>query len=111
MKLLYDANLSPALVRNLSDVYPNSSHVFAHSEMQYDDRAIWSHARDSQFAIVSKDTDFAHLSMLFGPPPKVVLLAVGNASTNQIEQLLRRDAGLVGLFFENDRSGLLILRR
>jgi predicted nuclease of predicted toxin-antitoxin system len=28
MKLLFDHNLSPRLVRNLADLYPNSQHVF-----------------------------------------------------------------------------------
>lgn len=28
MKLLFDQNLAPALVRRLSDIYPHSSHVF-----------------------------------------------------------------------------------
>jgi Domain of unknown function (DUF5615) len=32
MKLLFDHNLSPRLVRNLADLYPNSQHVFLSAE-------------------------------------------------------------------------------
>lgn len=110
MKLLFDANLSPRLVRKLREVYPGSSHVSVHPGLQYDDRAIWQHAQKLQFAVVSKDNDFAHLSMLYGPPPKVVLLAVGNATTKVIEKLMLRDAGLIGQFIEHETTGLLILR-
>lgn len=108
--LLFDANLSPRLVRSLRDVYPGSSHVTVIAGLQYDDRVIWQHAKEMQFAVVSKDNDFVHLSMLFGPPPKVILLAVGNAPTKVIEKLMRKDAGLIGQFLEHETTGLLILR-
>jgi predicted nuclease of predicted toxin-antitoxin system len=36
MKFLFDHNLSPRLVRNFADLYPNSQHVFP-IEMDRDD--------------------------------------------------------------------------
>lgn len=34
--------------------------------------------------VVSKDSDFRQLAFLFGPPPKVMWLRVGNASTARV---------------------------
>jgi predicted nuclease of predicted toxin-antitoxin system len=43
--------------------------------------------------IVSKDSDFRQRSFLFGAPPKVVSIALGNCSTKAIEDTLRRHFG------------------
>jgi predicted nuclease of predicted toxin-antitoxin system len=108
--LIFDANLSATLVRSLRDVYPGSSHVSGHAGLQHNDRAIWDHALKGRYAIVSKDSDYAHFSLLYGPPPKVILLAIGNCSTIEIDRLLRRNAGVVRAFLEDETTGLLVLR-
>ncbi len=110
MKLLFDANLSPGLARSLTDLFADCEHVFHYGDLQHDDHAIWEHATKSNAVIVSKDTDFSHMSMLWGPPPKVIWLAVGNASTGQIEKLLRSNVAMIGAFMEKEDVGLLILR-
>ncbi|MGH9113753.1 MAG: DUF5615 family PIN-like protein [Acidimicrobiales bacterium] len=38
--------------------------------------------------IVSKDSDFRQLAFLYGPPPKVMWLRVGNASTATVLQVI-----------------------
>ena len=85
MKLFLDQNLSRRLVGRLSNEYPGSGHV---TEVGLDiasDRAIWEYAGERDYVIVSKDTDFRQLAFLYGPPPKVVWLRVGNVSTSVIE--------------------------
>jgi len=72
MKLLFDQNLSSALVSRLSDLFPESIHVKNVGVMQSDDGVIWSYAREHGFTTVSKDSDFQQRSLLFGAPPKVV---------------------------------------
>lgn len=52
------------------------------------DDAVWDYAKVQGFAIVSKDSDFAERSFLYGSPPKVVWIRLGNCSTATIEQLL-----------------------
>jgi predicted nuclease of predicted toxin-antitoxin system len=74
MKLLLDANLSPALVSAISDIYPGSTHVFAQGDLGSDDKAIWELAKRADFSIATKDVDFLELSLLHGAPPKVVFL-------------------------------------
>jgi predicted nuclease of predicted toxin-antitoxin system len=71
--------------------------------------AIWEHARNNGFAIVSKDGDFHHLSMLRGAPPRVIWLRVGNASTADILRLLLAQEDAIKRFEKNDASTFLVL--
>lgn len=111
MRLLFDQNLSRHLVRRLADAYPDSAHV---AEVGLDvatDRVVWDYAGVEGFALVSKDTDFRQLAFLYGPPPKVIWLRVGNVSTSVIEDLLRASVTVVGLFGESDEESFLVLSR
>jgi len=49
---------------------------------------VWEYAKQFGFTIVSKDTDFSQRGFLFGPPPKVVWIRLGNCSTKEIEDVL-----------------------
>ena len=74
-----------------------------------DDPTIWDYAKDNDFMIVSKDADMHDLSLVFGNPPKVVWLRIGNCSTRQIEELLRLDYDVIRLFYEDENVSLLVL--
>lgn len=89
MKLLFDQNLAPSLVRRLADAYPGSAHTQPLGLGEADDRTIWDYARDHGFAIVSKDSDFQQLSVREGPPPKVVWVRLGNCTVDEVAELLR----------------------
>lgn len=78
MKLLFDHNLSYRLVPALASLYPGSVHVRDLGMTTVDDDVIWNYARQHELAIVSKDSDFYYRSMLFGHPPKVVWIRLGN---------------------------------
>ncbi|MGH8729532.1 MAG: DUF5615 family PIN-like protein [Burkholderiales bacterium] len=65
-------------------MFPDSQHVDGAGLRGQPDTAVWQHARQYGFAIVSKDDDFRQLSFLHGAPPKVIWLSVGNAGTNAI---------------------------
>ncbi len=79
MKLLFDENLSPAPSRRLSDLFPNSVHVRNVGMKAADDPIVWNYATDNDFMIVSKNADMHDLSLLFGNPPKVIWLRLGNS--------------------------------
>jgi predicted nuclease of predicted toxin-antitoxin system len=64
VKLLFDANLSPALVKGLSTEYPNSAHVRDVGLRIASDEEVWIYAKANEFAIVSKDTDFRERSFV-----------------------------------------------
>ena len=73
------------------------------------DPIVWNYAKDNDFMIVSKDADMHDLSLVFGNPPKVVWLRLGNCSTRQVEKVLRQDFGVIKLFYEDDSLSLLAL--
>src|SRR5215210_8208738 len=107
MKLLFDQNLSPRLIRRLADLYPGSDHVFELGLERADDIEVWKHALEHGFMITSKDSDFNELSVVHGFPPKVVWIRRGNCSTHEIEQMLRQDYELVEDLELNPTKGIL----
>ena len=74
-----------------------------------DDPIVWDYAKDNDFMIVSKDADMHDLSLVFGNPPKVIRLRLGNCSTRQVEELLRLNFDVVELFYEDENVSLLVL--
>lgn len=64
MKLLFDQNLSPRLVKLLKDVYPDASHVYLVHLDQATDIAVWEYVQQHGCAIVTRDVDFIELGML-----------------------------------------------
>ncbi len=90
MRLLLDQNLSPWLIDLLADLYPGSQHVRSVGLGAANDEQVWSYAAREGLAIVSKDTDFHQRSFLFGGPPKVIWIRLGNCSTDDIARLLRQ---------------------
>jgi len=109
VKLLFDENLSPKLPRLLADLFPDSLHVRDVGMKATDDPIVWDYAKGDDFMIVSKDADMHDLSLVFGNPPKVVWLRLGNCSTRQVENLLRRDFDVIKLFYEDEYVSLLAL--
>jgi predicted nuclease of predicted toxin-antitoxin system len=109
VKLLFDQNLSPRLVQALQKEFPDSRHVREVGLQEATDAVVWQYAAQQGFAIVTKDADFHQRSFLFGHPPKVIWVRVGNASTVKIETLLRRRAADVDAFCSDLESAFLIL--
>lgn len=109
MKLFFDQNLSHRLVQALQKEFPDSRHVRQVRLQEATDAVVWQYAVQQGFAIVTKDADFHQRSFLFGHPPKVIWVRVGNASTAKIEALLRRRAADVDAFCSDLESAFLIL--
>lgn len=109
MKLLFDHNLSPRLVNLLADLYPDSQHVFLLGMDQTDDRQIWDYAKQNEFTIVTRDSDYNDLSLLQGFPPKVLWIRRGNGSTQAIEQILRSASDQIQQLDQDPSIGILTL--
>ncbi len=109
MRLLFDQNLSFKLVRLLADVYPESVHVRDLRLVEADDLTIWRYAAEHDLVIVSKDSDFHQMSLLYGHPPKTVWLRVGNAPTSTTVALLREHQATMQRFHEDPDAALLAL--
>ena len=101
MKLLFDQNLSFKLIDITAIAFPDSRHVKDCDLSRVSDTAVWSFAKENDFAIVSKDADFANLAFLHGQPPKLIYVRVGNCTTERIGQLLL-DSQTAILEFLND---------
>lgn len=109
MKLLFDQNLSPKLVKSLEDVFPNSDHVFPLGLDKSDDTEVWEYARDNEFTLVTKDADFGDLSVLRGFPPKVIWIHRGNCKTSDIEAMLLKSFEAITEIETEEQIGLLTL--
>ena len=109
VKLLFDQNLSPKLVKHLSDIYPHSDHLDLLGLGTADDVLVWEHSRSNDFFVVTKDADFADLSVLRGFPPKVVWIRRGNCSTANIEEILRDHNAEIEDLATDSTSGILTL--
>ena len=109
MKLLFDQNLSPHLVKVLEDLYPGSIHVLDVGLSRALDDEVWNYAAQNGLAIISKDADFHQRSFLLGYPPKVVWICRGNCSTSEIEKTLRGYHTALEEFEQNTEGSFLIL--
>ncbi|MDX1566485.1 MAG: DUF5615 family PIN-like protein [Longimicrobiales bacterium] len=74
------------------------------------DSRIWDATKDDGFVIVSKDSDFAAMSVLRGHPPKVIWVALGNCTSDEIQELLLSNAEDIRKFGEIDEESYLVLR-
>ena len=109
MKLLFDQNVSPDLVRRLEDLFPGSQHVFVLNLHEVEDRELWRYARVNDFIVVSKDADFSELSMIHGFPPKLLWLRIGNCRTQDVEILIRSNFEFILRLTEDSERGILSL--
>jgi predicted nuclease of predicted toxin-antitoxin system len=109
VKLLLDQNLSPRLLRTLEAVYPGSSHVRLVGLREADDDVVWEFARDQDFIIVSKDSDFHQRSFVLGFPPKVIWIRRGNCPTRDIEKVFAEHQSSILEFCEDDVHAFLAL--
>jgi predicted nuclease of predicted toxin-antitoxin system len=109
MKLLFDQNLSWRLPKKLADLYPDSEHVREVGMKESLDIDIWEYAKANSLVIVTKDLDFQQRSLLYGHPPKVVRLRVGNCTVQRIEDLLRRYSVVIHTFEQDGMKSYLAL--
>ena len=74
-----------------------------------DDSTIWAFAQQHGYTIVSKDDDFHQRSFVYGHPPKVVWLRVGNCSTQKIAETLRDHQRDLAAFEADSDAAFLVL--
>jgi predicted nuclease of predicted toxin-antitoxin system len=109
MKLLFDHNLPPSLVVRLSDLFPNSQHLYPLELDRASDLEIRDYARDNDFVIVTKDADFSDLCVLLGYPPKIVWIRRGNCSARMLEVILREHHNDIKSLDSDPMNGVLTL--
>ena len=110
MKFLFDHNLSPRLVTRLADLYPHASHTVHAGLDRASDIEVWVYAQAHNYTIVTKDADFSDVSVLLGFPPKVIWIRLGNCTTGDLENALRRSNAAIVDFVNDPSVGVLELR-
>lgn len=109
MKLLFDENLPPKLAGSLAEQFPGSAHLRKYGLVGATDETVWEHAKEKGFTIVSKDSDFQQRSMLYGLPPKVVWLRIGNCTRDQLHQLITSHEAELRQFDEDPFESLIVI--
>jgi predicted nuclease of predicted toxin-antitoxin system len=109
-RLFLDENLSERLLPLLIERFPGSCHVRLAGLGGASDIAIWERAREQALLLVTKDEDFLDLSVERGFPPKVVCLAIGNASNAATAALLLQQANTIEQFAQHPEAGFLLIR-
>lgn len=73
------------------------------------DAEVWERARVGGFILVTKNEDFQRLSVLYGPPPKVIWIRLGNCATADVARLLRFRAEQIRAFADDSELAFLAL--
>lgn len=105
MKLLLDENLSRRIVPLLREAWPETTQVALAGLEKASDRELWEFAKSNGFVIVSKDDDFIDLQAGLGYPPKVILLALGNCTNEQVVEALNRNRHDIEAALARDDTG------
>jgi predicted nuclease of predicted toxin-antitoxin system len=109
VKLLLDQNLSFRLAKRLQDLFPGTVRVRERGMATAPDQEVWDHATHHGYVILSKDADFHQRSFLYGPPPKVVWLRIGNCTTDEIEEVIRSNRDQLRTFAADAEAAFLAL--
>ncbi len=107
--LLLDHNLSPKLIGRLEGEFGQVVHVDILGMASDSDSAIWEYAKMKGYAIVTKDKDFYQRSALFGHPPKVIHLTLGNRSVADTAAAILKRSGDVKEFLKHQFKAYLVL--
>ena len=84
--LLIDENLPASLANLLPLACSHATDI----GQQSSDSELWMHARQHDWTILTRDTDFFDRIMLEGSPPKVIWVRLGNIRKADLESLLLR---------------------
>jgi predicted nuclease of predicted toxin-antitoxin system len=102
VKLLFDQNISFRVPKGLENIFPKAKQVRGVFLENASDRKIWEFAKKEGFTIVTFDADFYDLVTLFGHPPKIIWLRLGNSSTQNIIKCIENHFNLIEAFIKDD---------
>ena len=107
IKLLFDQNLSFKLVSRLKQIYPDSTHIASIGLDMSSDKDVWNYAKENGFTIVTKDSDFNELCVLYNFPPHVIWLRLGNSSVTTAQNILEKYQERIFTFIEENKTGII----
>jgi predicted nuclease of predicted toxin-antitoxin system len=107
LKLLFDQNISPKILRKAFEKSVLVQHVRFVGLEDASDVEIFHFAKTNGYSIVTFDSDFFDLSLLMGFPPKIIWIRTGNLTTNSILLLLLKNSEQIFEFIELGNVGVL----
>jgi predicted nuclease of predicted toxin-antitoxin system len=111
VKLLLDENLSHRLLDAIEAIFPGSAHVNDLGLQRAKDETIWTFAKENGFTILSKDADFHQRSFVYGQPPKVIWLRIGNCTTSKVLTVLESHLGDIRRFEQDEEAAFLVITK
>lgn len=107
MKFLFDQNISYRILKKILNSFPDSKHVNEVKLTNSDDKAIWHYAKKEGFTIITHNSDFDDLFLLYGFPPKIIKFKVGNLSNDETIAIILKNEKSVREFIEDEETGFL----
>ena len=108
IRILIDQNISHRIIPKISTTFSAVEHVRNLGLQQASDYEIFLQARGQQFdAILTIDEDFLNLIQVFGSPPKIIWLRLGNCQTDYIASVLVAYREQIESFMLNDELKIL----
>ena len=114
MRLLFDQNISFRSVNLLRELFPEAKHVNEFTLESVSDRQIWNYAKENRFHVVTFDADFNDLVTLYGHPPKVIWLRLGNTSSQNLVRTFSGHFEVIKSFLTDENFkdlGCLVIER
>jgi len=105
MRFLFDQNISHRILKFLPDKYLDSTTVKKEGLINSLDREIWEYAKKNGYVIVTQDSDFNDLNLLYGFPPKIIWIRTDNLRTQAIFVILDEYFSEIEQFLEDDNYG------
>lgn len=107
-RFLLDQMLPARLCDALADDLGEMLYVRALGLAEASDADVFAYAREHDMTIVTKDADFQALLAVHGPPPRVVWLRIGNATTADVETALREHTEAIAAFHRSSAACLVV---
>lgn len=111
MRLLFDQNISPRIVKQLEYEFPSAKQVRDLGLENSSDIEIFEFAKKHHYSIVTFDSDFVDLNIIKGFPPKIIWIRTGNLTTKAIAELLNENINTIQNFLDSAEQSILEIIR
>ncbi len=109
MKLLFDQNISPKIIKQLPLEILECQQVRFVGLEDKSDNEIFDFAKEKGFALVTFDADFVDLNALRGTPPKIIYLNTGNLTTQKVSDLILNNLLSIQHYLSSETDDILEL--
>jgi len=100
VKLLFDQNISFRIIQKIQNTFHDSKQIRSLNLENATDTDIWEYSKIHNFSIVTFDADFSDIANIKGNPPKIIWLRIGNTTTKNIAEILKKHQLTISDFIE-----------